>query len=431
MPDTHDTALSRPAAAAPSVAMSAAERRRAFQILFFALVWMGSGQSLMFAILPSLARDLGLTEFLVGAIFSVSATIWVFTSPYWGRRSDVWGRKPVILIGLCAFGLSMLLFSGVIALEMAGIIAGAALFPLLVATRAIYGIAGSGAHPAAQAYVADRTTAHERASGVATLGAAFGLGVTLGPGIGAALVVFGVLAPLFFVALLALASAVAVWWFLPERTMPVLRPDQPKLSWRDPRVLPFILFSLIANTIGAVPIQTMAFLFRDALNLSASDTAQFAGVGLMASSMAGLFAQLVLVQRLRLTSTQLIQWGTVLAGLSFAIFAVATQFGPLILGAVLSGLGFGLLRPGFSAAASLNVRPWEQGAVAGLLGSTAGAGWIFAPLLGGGLYEKVHHSAPFVLGVVVMAGLLAYALLEPRLKANALDIREDEDQPAG
>ena len=57
-------------------------------------------------------------------------------------------------------------------------------FVLLVATRSIFGIFGSGAYPASQAYIADRTSAQERTEGMATLNAAFGLGAAIGPGIG-------------------------------------------------------------------------------------------------------------------------------------------------------------------------------------------------------------------------------------------------------
>src|SRR5215469_12852002 len=82
------------------------ERKRAFSILFVSLLCMGAGQSVMFAILPSLARQMGLTEFEASLPFVASATIWVCSSRYWGERSDTVGRKPIILLGLAAFGVS-------------------------------------------------------------------------------------------------------------------------------------------------------------------------------------------------------------------------------------------------------------------------------------------------------------------------------------
>ena len=139
-----------------------AERRRAFTILFVSLMCLGAGQTVMFAVLPSLARSLKLTEFEASLPFVASATVWVFSSGYWGRRSDHWGRKPVILLGLVAFGVSFGLFAVFANLGVDGIIPAMVAYPLMIAARSLYGIFGSGSAPAAQAYVADRTTRAER-----------------------------------------------------------------------------------------------------------------------------------------------------------------------------------------------------------------------------------------------------------------------------
>jgi MFS family permease len=97
-------------------------RKRAIALLFVCLIGNGIGQTLMFAILPPLARDLGLSEFQVGSIFAVSATIWVFSSAYWGAKSDRMGRRPVILIGLAAFGISTLSFASVMSFGLWGLL---------------------------------------------------------------------------------------------------------------------------------------------------------------------------------------------------------------------------------------------------------------------------------------------------------------------
>ncbi len=240
------------------------ETERALAILFVSLICMGAGQSVMFAILPTLVRRLGLTEFQGSLPFVASATIWLFSSSYWGGKSDKWGRKPVILLGLIAFGISFASFAVIADLGIHTILAVAICYPLMIAARAIFGIFGSGASPAAQAYIADRTTRAERTSGVATLSAAFGLGTTIGPGIGSALVVFGLFAPFYFVALVAFASAATVWFLLPETTKPHVHAAQKRaLKWHDRRIWPFIVFGLGISTAGAVPIQTIGYLFID------------------------------------------------------------------------------------------------------------------------------------------------------------------------
>jgi MFS family permease len=403
-------------------------RTRAFFLLFCSLIANGMGQTVMFAILPPLAKDLGLGEFQIGSIFAVSATIWVFSSPFWGRRSDLWGRRPIILIGLVAFGVSTLTFAMVLSAALVHWTVPVVTFGLLIFTRSIFGVFGSGSYPAAQAYIADRTTFSERTQAIAGLNAAFGLGQAVGPGIGAALIFLGSTAPFYFVALLGFASAAVIWLLLPERSAPHQRREVPKLRWDDPRVLPFIIFGIAMGTAGAIPIQTIGFFIGDVLHKSVDDTTQLAGVGLMASSIASLFAQFVLVQRFKLTTRFLMRAGTIVAFASNLLFLVAPNYGLIVFALMLSGLGFGMVRPGYAAAASLSVPPEEQGAVAGLTGAAGASGFIFAPLIGNALYGLSPH-APYMLGAVLMAGLATYALMSRRFH-NSVTMPSEEVESA-
>lgn len=429
--DTCELAASGIASAPESVVhvTTAEERRRAFAILFVSLMCMGAGQSVMFAILPSLARQMGLTEFEASLPFVVSATIWVFSSGFWGEKSDTLGRKPIILLGLAVFGLSFGLFAAVASLGIARLLPVLVAYPLMILSRSLFGIFGSGTAPAAQAYVVDRTTREERTRGVAGIGAAFGLGTTIGPGIGSALVVFGLFAPFYFTALAALASAAAIWLLLPERTPPKLKLERKQtLHWHDRRIWPFLVFGVGVGTVGAIPIQTVGYLFIDILHFSPQVAPQYTGIGLVAMSVAGLFAQLVIVQIFKLSARVLIFWGSAIALVSNVLFAVGHQFGPLVFALIMSGLGFGMVRPGYAAAASLAVDPHEQGAVAGLTGATSGAGFIFGPMLATGLY-RVAPWAPFAFGAVLMALLYAYALWSSHLRnAGMSATRTDQDE---
>jgi MFS family permease len=396
------------------------ERKRAFTILFVSLMCMGAGQSVMFAILPSLARQMGLTEFEASLPFVCSATIWVFTSGYWGEKSDHWGRKPIILLGLLAFGVSFGLFAAVASIGIAGFLPVLFAYPLMIAARSLYGIFGSGAAPAAQAYVVDRTTLDERTRGVAGIGAAFGLGTTIGPGIGSALVIFGLFAPFYFTAGVALASAAVIWFLLPEHSAPKMKLVRKEtLRWHDRRVWPFIVFGVGVSTVGAIPIQTVGYLFIDVLHFSPAVAPQYTGIGLVASSVAGLCAQLVIVQLFKLSARALIYWGSAIALVSNILFAIGHQFGPLVFALIMSGLGFGMVRPGYAAAASLAVEHHEQGAIAGLTGATGAAGFIFGPLIATALY-RIAPAAPYIFGAVLMAALYAYALWSPDLRNAGL-----------
>ena len=394
---------------------TAAERRRAFAILFVSLVCMGAGQTVLFNVLPPLSRQLGLSTVQTTSIFAVSAAVWVVTSTYWGRKSDRWGRKPVMLLGLLAFAASFALFASVMLAGLQHWIPAVAIFPLMIATRSIYGLLGSGTQPASQAYVADRTAPSERLQGVATVGSAFGLGTTVGPAIASLFAVLGLLAPFYFISALALASAATIWFLLPERTPPKEREYvKSNLKWHDRRILPFVIFAIGLSTASTVPIQTMGFFFMDVLRVKPEAAAQFNMIGQMSSSMAALFAQLVLIQRVRISARAMTNWGLGAAMACGLIFLFSGQFGPLVVGLALSGLGFGMARPGFTSGASLSVAPHEQGAVAGIIGGASAMGFIAGPVIGY-MYEWSPYI-PYIFMAVLLAALFVYMWLSPTLR---------------
>jgi MFS family permease len=121
-----------------------AERKRAFQILFLCQLAGGMGQTLVYAVLPPIARRLGMSEFETTMIYSLSSFLWIVTSPFWGRRSDVVGRKPIMLLGLIAFGTSTVIFAFIVLVGLWGWLSMTMIFPLLKISRSIFGGLGSG-----------------------------------------------------------------------------------------------------------------------------------------------------------------------------------------------------------------------------------------------------------------------------------------------
>ncbi|HWA29524.1 MAG TPA: MFS transporter [Rhizomicrobium sp.] len=423
MSDPHSVQHPKGTRTAAHVVTTPAERKRAFVILFISLVCMGAGQSVIYTILPPLGRELGLTPTLITSIFAVSALIWIFSSAFWGVRSDRWGRKPVMLQGLAAFALSFACFATVMHAGLNKWMPAFLIFPALVFSRAIYGTFGSGTNASAQAYVADRTAPHERLRGISIISMAFAFGTTFGPVIGSSLTLFGLYVPFYFIAAWAILSGLAIWYFLPERTPPKSHAvRKTTLRWYEPRMFPFMAFGLVLSLIGAIPIQTSGFFFQDVLHLNAHMTAVYTSIGLMASDMAALFAQFVVVQRMGFSSRTLTIAGICTTVLSNTVFIFVQDFPTLILAMIMSGLGFGMARPGFTSGASLAVSPHEQGAVAGLLNAAGAAGFIFGPMIGW-LYE-FSPRVPYIFGVCAMLALLAAQFLS-RVLRNAGQIPPD------
>jgi MFS family permease len=411
-----------------------AERRRAFGILFVSLLCMGAGQTVLFNILPPLSRQLHLSEVQTTSVFAVSAAIWVVSATFWGKRSDRWGRKPVMLLGLLAFAASFALFASVMLGGLEHWLPAIAVFPLMILARSLYGLLGSGTSPAAQAYVADRTTPQERLQGMATVGSAFGLGTAVGPGIASVFSPFGLLVPFYFISGLALASAATIWFLLPERTAPKVF-DRPvsSVKWHDRRILPFVIFAVVLSTASTVPVQTMGFFFIDMLHLKASLQPYYISVGQVASSAAALFAQLVVVRYVKISSRAMTSIGLCAALTCCVVFLFSASFPVLVVALALQGLGFGLARPGFTTGASLSVAPHEQGAVAGVIGGVSAIGFIGGPLIGW-MYEWSPYL-PYVFGGVLLAGLVAYQWLSPALRdagiipADIEIVEEDLETP--
>ena len=395
------------------------ERIRGMGPLFVCLMTLGMGHSLSFAIFPPLARDLGLSEVQASAIFTLSAVLWVLMSPFWGRRSDVWGRKPVILLGLVGFGVSTGGLAVLLVIGQQGWLPLMTLYALMILIRSIFGFFGSGSPSAAQAYIADRTTREERTSGVAAIGAAFGMGTIIGPGFAAVLAAVHLLAPFFAVAVFALCGAVAIALFLPERQKPAAsRKDTPPLKITDKRIRLFLFLGVTVSTIGAAVMQVAAFFVMDTMQLTGQETAQVVGVGMMGMAMATLFAQLVIIPRTNASVRALLIMGILITmlGISFLLFPVMNS-ALFTVSMTLQGLGSGLMRPAVAAGGSLAVEPEEQGAVAGFNSSTAAVGFVFVPLVLMPLY-LYSPTAPFWVAFI-LSGLM---LLTTRSKQ--LDVME-------
>jgi hypothetical protein len=160
---------------------------------------------------------------------------------------------------------------------------------------------------------------------------------------------------------------------------------------------------------------TFAFFLQDTLRLSAQETVQYAGVGFVALAVAGLFGQLVLVQRFKLSARVMIQGGVPFLVLAFALLVAGKSFAAYLAGMSSLGMGLGLVRPGSSAAASLSVEPDEQGSVAGVISGIAVVGNVFGPLLGTKLYE-VAPSGPYVLNGILMVAVLLFVLTSGRVR---------------
>jgi MFS family permease len=388
----------------------------ALTTLLLALVAVGIGQTIVFAVLAPLGRELGLTEIQVGTIIAGSSLVFFLASPLWGRASDRWGRKPVILIGLTGYTLGTLVFASTFGLGYAGLLAGAPLWIALVLARMLQSSVMSATPPASSAWMADATESAQRTAGMGRIGAANNIGAIIGPALGGGLAVFGLLTPLWVAAAITLVAAVGVALWLPSSRSPrhaEMAGQATRLRYRDDRIFPFMVVGFSMFMGFAVVQQTVPFRIQDVLLLSGQETARVVGVAMMGSAVASLIAQGVIVQRLAVAPLTLLRAGTLILIGAFMLLAGARQVPVFVAAMAVMGFGMGLAVPGFTAGASLAVRTDEQGAVAGLSSSVPALGFTIGPLAGTALYQW-EPSVPYLFTAAIFVPLALYTLRLPR-----------------
>jgi len=362
----------------------------------------GMGQSIVFTMLPVLGREIGLQELQIGAIISMSSLVFFIASRAWGRISDRWGRKPVILCGLWGYTVGTLLFALLFGLGMYEVLGGTLLYGLIMATRMAQAVAMSGTAPGTSAYIADVTTPATRASGMGRLAAANNIGSILGPAIAGVLAALSLLLPLGFAAAAAAGAALLIQRLLPaQRTLPAAHQSATRLRLRDRRFVGYLALGMAVFSAFSIVQQTLAFRIQDTLVLDTRQTAQTYGYTMIISATASLLAQTLLVQRLKLAPVLLLRIGMPLITCAFALLIWAASLPAFCLAMGFLGLGMGLCGPGFNASMSLAVSAREQGAAAGIATAIPALGFILGPVAGTGLYQVNPHY-PYVLTTLIL-----------------------------
>ena len=417
-----------PADAVPSSSLQSTLPKRAFAIIFCSSVATAIGNTGLISVLPLIGRSLAIPDEMVVAIFSLSAILWACSSPFWAKASDRYGRKPLMMVGLSGFMVSMTVCGVVVSAGLRHMAAPMMIFGMLLLGRSLFGLFGAASNPANQAYVADHTPRAERTQAMASLAGAFGLGTVFGPWLAPYFIypVIGLAGPLFTFAGIAAMMLVVVWRLLPESKRPQASPEdlaaeaaeatveKARPMWRDPRVVPFALYGFVVATCQTAQQQTIGFLVIDKLSVSPMMAKDSIAMAMAFGAIAGLLAQWGLIRMFQMTPRHLLRWGVICGAGGNLLVAIAPDYHTVVAGYALASLGFGFARPGFTAGASLAVGWKDQARVAGAIAAVNGINAVFAPAFMA-LY-RANHAAPFFLNMALMLGLLVYALVSKPLR---------------
>jgi MFS family permease len=398
--------------------------RRVFAALFSVSATGAIGLTGMQSVLPAIGREVGIPDVMIVTIFALSALLWAITSPYWARQADRLGQKPMIVLGETALCVSMLL-CGVAVLAGAhrwiGVIP---TFVCLLLSRGLFGLFGAASQPATQAFVAQRTSRAQRTRAISTLAGAFGLGTIVGPACAPLFVLpfVGLAGPMLAFGCVGLAMIVIAAQVLPST--PPQYPAEARASsaqaptsrlWLDRRLAPFLVFAFIAMSFQSMLGQLLGFMIIDRMALPPMQAQGFTAVAMMAGATGTLLAQWGLIPLFQLMPRQLMRIGPAAAAAGALLTGLAPTYPLVVAGYALASMGFGLMRPGINAGASLSVTPNEQARAAGALSSVTGLTNLLAPVCGVLLYHWL-HPAPYVLATLVLLALVAFAARHPTLK---------------
>jgi MFS family permease len=352
------------------------------------------GFAMVFPLLPFYAQDLGASPIVIGVLISSFSIAQLATAPLWGRLSDRYGRRPMLLIGLGAAGIAYIVFG------LANTIW------LLLLSRTVQG-AGGGTTGVVQAYIGDSTTHADRAKALGWLSAATSAGVMIGPGIGSLAAHFGHAAPGFIAAGLCFLNVLFAWRYLPESRPKIGAPKRNirTAMWHvmthpaEPQSRLILIYA-----VGMAAFAAMSSVVALYLNYRFAVTEKTIGlVFIYIGALAVVMRALVLGWAVdRLGETRVMRVGAMVFALGLALYTVPGTIWLLALVIPLVPIGQALLFPSVTALSSHRSDPKELGQMMGVQQAFGGAARVVGPLWATWVFQRFGPSSPFLVASAIM-----------------------------
>lgn len=377
-------------------------KNKPLAVLFAAVLVDMLGFGIVLPLLPFYAESMHAKPLQVTILIASFSAMQLVAAPFWGRISDRIGRRPLVIFGLLASAVSYLIF---------GL---ARSYWWLLVSRLAAGAAG-GTISVAQAYVADTTSHAERARGMGNLGAASGLGVMLGPAVGAFFSGWGLGAPGFVAAVFCAVNAVAAYFLLPESLSPARREQSRKAQAAT--------LSGWVRSLTTYPMSVLLlvyFITISSFNAMTSVLAMFMerSFGMNQKHMAVLFTvaggTTVVVRGFllgplvkRFGESVVVRIGIVALVASMVIMPLIPSGAWAIAMVPAYAFGAGTLFPALASLVSRASDAESQGSVLGGSQFVGGVGRVIGPLWAGFFFQSLGIATPFEIG----AGMVLVALL--------------------
>ena len=374
------------------------------------------GFGIVLPILPIYAKRFHTSSFEAALLVAAfSAASFVF-SPFWGRVSDRFGRRPVLLISLAGTAVGSLLTGA------------ASGFAMLMAGRIIDGASGASVS-VAQAAAADLARPQERARLFGLLGAAFGLGFVAGPALGAIAALSGPRLPFYLAAGIAALNTVVAAKRLPE-THPrgiaaggdarVPAGSEPVLGGRFAEVVPLLGVAFAALVAFSAFEGTFALFGQRRLGFGIAGAAGvFTAVGAaIVAVQVGVVARAVR----RAGERRTLFIGLLANAGGLALLAASRSWALAAPALVALTVGQGLVQTTMATVLVGRASPGGRGRALGAQQSAGGLARIVGPAAGGALLGSQASGWPYaagaVLTLVAAVGAVAALAGDPRAPAE-------------
>lgn len=387
------------------------EKPKRTLILLFLTVFIDLvGFGMIIPLIPYLGRSLGDSALKAGLLMSIYSLMQFVFNPFWGQLSDKYGRRPILLLSLLGASISHLAF------------AFSTTFWFMFFARLFAGTFAANIS-AAMASVADISDEKQRSKRMGLIGAAFGLGFTIGPFFGGFIssqgahisteAPFGLWTAALAASLLCFLNFVFAIFYLPE-THPRIIGDAlqktPSLyvsptavqklkaigEYFKKSALRNLLLTYGLNSLAMALMEVSLFLYvkdRFELNLEQASMG-FAYVGLVL-----VFTQGYLVRKMlpKFGEAKLINISLILFAIGVGTIPLAPTLILFAIPVTVLSVAQGLLSPALTGSISLKEDSENQGRVMGVTQSLSALGRILGPAIAGSIYASTLTVGPFYL----------------------------------
>ncbi len=370
--------------------------RRQLAALFTFCVIDTLGFGILIPLVPYMADRFGVAPQFITPVLGSYSLCQLIAAPYWGRLSDRYGRRPILMSSLAGAFLSYVL------------LAFAHNIWWLLASRMLAG-AMAGNIAAAFAYASDISPPEKRAGVLGMIGAAIGVGFTLGQPIGGVLAgkdpaTANFVLPAVISAGTSLCAILLVRFVLPESHAAGASASQARRGslrlLRERPALGLLVGATLAITYSQATLESIFAIW--ALHRYGFGP-RTVGLLLLAGAIPALLMQggVVRVLAPRMGEARLAMLGVCAYVAGLLTLSLAPGFAGTLGGLLLCGLGLGAYNPSASALASRQSGQGDRGAVMGAYISSASLARVLGPFTSGALYAHLGSAAPFLVGACV------------------------------